>query len=296
MADPKHIQLSSYIKNVHLNLREKSRKLGFNAAWEDHCRNKTVLEEYATSMQTLATQHWDKNMDTSDKVISRINWIHDNCCGYYPDGLLKQRARELEIADKIETKSSDLVYSRLSSFDKLKVLDVGSCYNPFDIYGNFIVTAIDIAPSCKDVLECDFINVKISTDNVLKDNTVISLQQCSFDVVIFSLFLEYIPCADVRLQCCKKAYDLLDGEGLLVLVTPDSKHVGANAKFMKSWRFALSKIGFSRIKYEKLPYLHCMLFRKSICVDITRRWTDMHQQDGLYDKIFIPQDFNFDKQ
>ncbi|KAI8039492.1 hypothetical protein M5D96_006903 [Drosophila gunungcola] len=51
-----------------------------------------------------------------------------------------------------------------------------------------------------------------------------------------------MPSAEQRLQCCRKAYDLLLPEGILVLITPDSQHVGKNAHLMKNWRYSLARI------------------------------------------------------
>ena len=52
-------------------------------------------------------------------------------------------------------------------------------------------------------------------------------------------------------------------DGLLVILTPDSKAAHANSQVMKSWRTALSFLGLKRIAYEKLLHVHCMAFRKS---------------------------------
>lgn len=291
MANSEQIELSSFIKNVHLNLRKDSRKLGANTAWENHCQNNEILQEYAKSMKKLATEFWEKNAENDNKVISRISWIYNNISEYFNDGLIKHRTREKEIIEKMDKIENEIFYSSNES-TTIKVLDVGSCYNPFSVYKNLNVIPIDIAPSCDDVYKCDFLQVKISSENIINNNTITELNKCYFNVVIFSLFLEYLPSTEMRQLCCEKAYNLLDYEGLLIIVTPDSKHVGVNAKLMKSWRYILSKIGFCRIKYEKLPYLHCMLFRKSICKDFTQRWAKMHENDQLDNEIFIPQDFN----
>lgn len=288
MASPEHIELSNFIKNVHINLRNSAKKVGFNKAWQEHMKNNEILEEYAQSMKKLAQEYWDKNSKTDEKVISRITWVYENCQKYYQEELIRQRNREIEALNKINI---DKFQFKSLNNEKYKVLDVGSCYNPFNIYENLSVTAIDIAPSCKNVYKCDFINLEISDLNKFNDNTLISLEKESFNIVIFSLLLEYIPSAEKRLQCCKNAYALLDFEGILIIITPDSKHVGANVKYMKSWRYVLASLGFSRIKYEKLPYIHCMIFRKAINIEFGKRWVKMHANDGLDDSIYIPQDF-----
>lgn len=290
MASKEQIELSNFIKNVHTNLRDISKKNGFEAAWQEHCQNEEVLQKYATVMKKLATEYWDANSKKDIRVISRINWVYERVNSYFFEELLKQRNRELEVLLTINNTIRTL--TTLQNCDVLNVLDVGSCYNPFKIFKNFNVTPIDIAPSCEDVFKCDFINVSLGNNNIINENVILCLKRQFYNVVIFSLLLEYIPSPEKRLQCCVKAYDLLDSEGILIVITPDSKHVGANAKYMKSWRYALSLIGFSRFKYEKLPYLHCMVFRKSINVEFSKRWAKMHENDGYDEHIFIPQDFN----
>lgn len=160
----------------------------------------------------------------------------------------------------------------------------------------FDVTAVDLAPSCPTVLKCDFLNVKMEETMTLENTNLKALPSNYFDAVVFSLFLEYLPCPKQRHECCLKAYKALRQGGILLIITPDSKHVHANAKFMKSWRLALSKLGMMRVSYEKLPHLHCLVYRKCIHPEVARRWAalqtitsdELFTQEG---KIFIPQDF-----
>ncbi|KAG7211586.1 hypothetical protein KM043_010842 [Ampulex compressa] len=120
---------------------------------------------------------------------------------------------------------------------------------------------------------------------------------CDRELSILEKINEYLPCPKQRFICCKKAYDLLKNGGVLIVISPDSKHVGANAKFMKSWRYVLSKLGFMRIKYEKMRHIHCMMYRKCTVKEVALRWAelqDLPKDDPLYqveDKIYIPQDF-----
>lgn len=182
---------------------------------------------------------------------------------------------------------------------KVKLLDVGSCYNPFGHVKYFDVTAIDLAPSCEEVLKCDFLSLQVGSENIFSENNkqVSQLTTDSFDTIVFCLLLEYLPSPEQRYACCEKAYNLLKNGGLLLIITPDSKHVGANAKFMKSWRHVLSHLGFMRIKYEKLPHAHCLAFRKCFYKEVATRWASLQKfskDDQLFrseTKMFIPQDF-----
>ncbi|XP_018335364.1 S-adenosylmethionine sensor upstream of mTORC1 [Agrilus planipennis] len=317
-ASNDHLKLSQIIKDVHKNLREDAKRLGTQKAWINHCKQEESLLRYAQAMKELATRHWEKNYNNNCKAKSRIKWIYEYCRLYFFDGeLLRQRRREIEIARKIVANESCERYLLGSFIDSseenlfdvkseleekmysesnakcLKLLDVGSCYNPFNEFPCLDVLAVDIAPASSDVKWCDFLEVNIINKKPdLSQHPIKELQDCSFHIVVFSLLLEYLPSPEQRLNCCLNAYKVLQHEGILLIITPDSKHVGSNAKIMLTWRFILSEIGFSRIKYEKLPYLHCMAFRKSININIAKRWAQLQDNEKFYKNMYIPQDLN----
>lgn len=263
-------------------------------------------------MQELATTHWKSNsQDTSKSSHCRIQWIIKQCYDYFVNGGKdKFNQREIDIANKINNQSSVEISHRKDqrqtfntrrndSNEKIRVLDVGSCYNPLGDDKLLDVTAIDLAPYCDRVFQCDFLNTNIGTETIIltNDNKIEQLGQSSYDVCVFSLLLEYFPCPEQRFKCCKKAYEVLKDSGILIIITPDSKHVGANAQIMKSWRFVLSKLGFTRINYEKLQHIHCICFRKCLRKEIAVRWAEIQTlplNNILFSsnvKIYIPQDF-----
>lgn len=260
-------------------------------------------------MQQLATCHW--NRDEKSSASCRIQWVKKQCHDYFlGEGENKYFNRENDILTKIiesstnkitqEIKTDDSDSDRTAEKSKIKLLDVGSCYNPFGDDESLEVTAIDLAPYSNLVYQCDFLNVSLGFELIIthENNKILQLKNSSFDVIVFSLFLEYLPSPEQRFQCCQKAYQLLRPGGILIIITPDSKHVNANANIIKSWRFVLSKMGFMRICYEKLQHIHCITYRKCFNVKVASRWADMQnfQKDThLFEsisKLFIPQDFN----
>lgn len=320
MAKEEHKYLSDVIKNVHATLREEAKNYGPEIAWKRHISQKDILQKYASSMQKLATTHWvENNLNTKSSTYSRIEWIKSQCEEYFLNGeKQKYDAREDDIKLKIDanfvttevpedntntTPKKDQLsecYDRnTEKIDKICLLDVGSCYNPFGDIDMFNVTAIDLNGLPDKVLRCDFLNVQIGEGEILSDDEqeILQLRKSSFHVIVFSLFLEYLPCPKQRYLCCEKAYELLKNSGILFIISPDSKHVGANARIMKSWRYVLSKLGFMRIKYEKLRHIHCVIFRKCVFADVARRWANLQKlpdNDPLYanvTSIYIPQDF-----
>ena len=110
-----------------------------------------------------------------------------------------------------------------------------------------------------------------------------------FHVVIFCLLLEYLPSSAQRLKCCEKAYKVLKSQGILIIITPDSSHEMKNSKIIKNWRWTLSKLGFTRIKVEKLMNLTCMAFRKCIAKEVSQSWAEKHSENMKFEML-IPQD------
>lgn len=301
MASEQHLEFSDFIKAVHKSLRVEAKKLGDpDLAWQKHLEKVDVLEKYAESMQTLSEKYWENNKDTSQ---NRISWTTTSCLNYFNTELMNHRLKEERILQKdfienvVQLHRPIACYRRQQISDsKLRLLDVGSCFNPFEKFTEFDVTAIDIAPSKHSgVYQTDFLTVRINdTDSKFQicHNRLTNLPRNYFDCVVFSLLLEYLPTSEQRLICIGKAYEVLDNEGILVIITPDSKHVGANAKLMKNWRYTLALHGFNRIKFEKLEHVTCMVFRKAIHPIVTKRWARIHKEAYMIDELNIPQDFN----
>lgn len=118
-----------------------------------------------------------------------------------------------------------------------------------------------------------------------------SMKSNSFDIVVFSLLLSYLPLPLQRLKCIINAHRVLSIHGLLLIITPDSSHQNKHAKMMKSWKTAIEAIGFHRWKYVKETHLHCLAFRKtSHTLDYSKQLESFHQM------MFIPQDSHEDSE
>lgn len=293
MATEEHKKLATIIKDVHESLRVASRQIGPSQAWELHTQNTECLKDYADAMRKLATI-WEDNSSNCDLLArSRIKWTIDYCMSYFlANGILQEkRDREHRLLESLELDATQCEYHKET--DRIRVLDVGSCFNPFKGLDCFDVTAIDLCPATDTVLEGDFLKINItpSDTTILPVNGKIhSLPANYFNCIVFSLLLEYIPSSEQRLSCCLKAYELLKFEGILIIITPDSQHVGKNAAIMKNWRYTLATIGFNRIKFEKLPHIACMVFRKSIDSRLPKRWAETHKESYMSVSIDIPQD------
>nr|XP_042902833.1 S-adenosylmethionine sensor upstream of mTORC1 isoform X2 [Parasteatoda tepidariorum] len=263
----------------------------FDHVWNCHLADVNIRKAYASAMIKLATEVWN------DKE-SRIHWSYKTCIDYFlNDGIKHSLLRELKIQRKWSPSfGEDIEYlchlseekNNYKNFDrKLQLLDVGSCYNPFSKFPIFECLAIDITPATKDVVQCDFLKLKVLHENDDACNHAdLRILYESIDIVVFSLVLEYLPAREQRFKFCLKAWDVLRKNGLLIIITPDSKSLQHNAPMMKSWKKCLEHIGFFRFKYEKLTHLHCMAFRKT-----NRILDSSFCLQSLSELMFIPQDF-----
>ncbi|PNF30614.1 putative methyltransferase BMT2 [Cryptotermes secundus] len=312
MAAEEHQQLSAFVKSIHQMLRSEAQKIGADKAWKEHCMKTDILQKYAVSMQKLASTFWEQNSaDEKKSAQCRIKWIVEKCVLYFFKGememrRIKEKKKIKKTGNAVEKcgETCALCVRVISSKEVqgdgecLTLLDVGSCYNPFRVYPFLNVIPIDIAPAKPDVYVCDFLNMAVvETEEpvILNGRSVVELPAATCDVVVFSLLLEYFPSPKQRYLCVCKAYNLLKPEGLLFIITPDSKHSSANAPLMKSWRITLAQLGFSLGYYEKLPHIHCMAYRKDIHPEVAKHWAyyELRKQNGVEtsSKLYIPQDF-----
>ncbi|XP_066581816.1 S-adenosylmethionine sensor upstream of mTORC1 [Prorops nasuta] len=319
MACIEQKNLADFIKQTHSLLRNECRAYGASKAWQKHLTCSDLLQEYSLAMQKLAKLYWTKENDLDAKLNCRLEWIKRQCEDYFFNKLeikcIEKDIRTLKKTNCQQIMDNSVASDIFESIDfyglqqlvnlkkkrvikKIDFLDVGSCYNPFFNETMFNVTAIDLISITGLVSKCDFLNVKIGEQYLLSaDNSeILQLQKNSYDVINFCLFLEYLPCPRQRFLCCTKAYQLLRENGLLFIISPDSKHIGANAKLLKSWKYTLSRLGFMRVKYEKLRHLHCMVFRKCMFKSIALKREDPQKitSDNCYYSegyFFIPQDF-----
>ncbi|XP_053742302.1 S-adenosylmethionine sensor upstream of mTORC1 [Synchiropus splendidus] len=295
-------KLSGVVKSVHRKLRRKYREVGdFDKIWREHVEDEQMLCEYALAMKNLADNHWSLNCEGE----GRIEWCRSVCQEYFWDGGMK---RMLEKDEKSATysagpaESSPGVRPHGSVFSaqgrKMRLLDVGSCFNPFLKFDEFLTVGIDIVPAVETVYKCDFLNLQLqrplqlagdAVEAFLRQlhNPIDALPGQLFHVVVFSLLLSYFPSPYQRWICCKKAHELLQLHGLLLIITPDSSHQNRHALMMRSWRVAVESLGFKRYKYVKYSHMHLLAFRK-VSLTTTSDLVSRNYPEMLY----IPQDFN----
>ena len=253
---------------------------------EEHSKCNTSAQLcYSEAMKKLADNHWCHNIEkrkNEGERSSRIEWLikHINKYRQCDHQKFQERLLKRKHYDKVKTISDSLdknpnkgLLKKKINNDTYNILDVGSCYNPLSDQfpnDNVKVTAIDLSPSSKSVYKCDFLRVPIVEISkcvvMTKDeasDSVESLKENGYDVIIFCLLLEYLPSPRLRYKACERAKRLLKTNGLLLIVTPDSSRNHAkNERQMKSWRLALANMGMLRIYIENQKHLRFLGFVK----------------------------------
>ena len=128
MASDEHKDLATFIKSVHKELRQDVEKSegSLESVWERHLGRTETLRTYAEAMKTLATQHWTDNNN------SRILWLYRHIDQYYFNGgLQSEQIRDEKFAKRHGEILADF---QPPSVERPRVLDVGSCYNPFNVF------------------------------------------------------------------------------------------------------------------------------------------------------------------
>lgn len=291
MSNDEHRKLATTIKNIHKDLRNLSSQIGPEKAWKKHLEDEDKLKLYAQSMRELAESHWTSNVSSQD----RIQWAANFCDEYFQtEALERWKQKDLRVfewlkVDGLEIQVLDEELT-LTVNGNLEALDVGSSGNFFRSCQRLNILPIDISPSDDSVYICDFLEVPVASALQIQGRKVEALQSNHFHVVFFCLLLEYLPSSIQRIESCKKAYKVLQSQGILIIITPDSSHEMKNSKQIKNWRWTLAQIGFQRVKVEKLRNLTCMAFRKSLAPEIPQRWANQHKEPYMNFELKIPQD------
>lgn len=204
--------------------------------WRAVATDSASLAAYSAAASAMGTRKWV--MDCND-------WMETFALSFFKYGTARRHfVREHQRKHDPEKKhanTSSLVkqlVKDLTSVDnphgtRIKLLDVGSCYNPIGRSDNtdvFDVTALDLYPADPSVYQCDFLNVDIGdvdsqpqitpiqSDDTSRDSVQLpsrdkqrltSLPKGSFDVVTMSLVLNYLPSPEQRLAMIRNARALL---------------------------------------------------------------------------------------
>jgi hypothetical protein len=200
-----------------------SRHEGIKASTVTSHWERESLEQYADAASAMGEKAWVKEAN---------EWMWDFAVSFFRrNGARKELLRHLakdrpeeEMAAWTRSLVRDLMRQRETTAEPvpIKLLDVGSCYNPLLQSPNaaaFDVTALDLQPAHPSVLQGDFLQVGIADPEpslsglhtggekgvvVDGEGRVKELIKGSFDAVSMSLVLSYLPTAAQRRELVLK--------------------------------------------------------------------------------------------
>jgi len=288
----KNKHVFEHIVGHHHHLQELVGQKGHS--WEEaietaEVASETGLQKYAEAAQIMGSKDW---------VVAGNRWMIETALEYFLlGGARKARLKALKLAffaknarsmteeeanaelEKMNanimqiapsSSSSSSASSSSTSSRKIRLLDVGSCYNPFANDDKFHVTALDLCPIDASVMQCDFLALAlgppdsapvIEQDEKHPSGKLLQLPRGHFDVITLSLVLSYLPSPAQRLAMVQKARQLLvapphceddqvapeDQTGLLLIVEKESAFDAAG---VKAWKAAIQSCGFDEGKYR----------------------------------------------
>eukprot|EP01031_Cornospumella_fuschlensis_P025373 gene25373-30639_t len=201
-------------KQVYENITSHHQSIT-STDWREVVQDNGALDRYKDAAHTMGGKKWVQGGNDWMKGFMIKYFKHGGAAKYFLRSTKMPSCRDLE---------KDVLQGR-----KIKVLDVGSCYNPLasPIDGDkgedgkdsadcaLDVTAVDLCPAHPSVLKCDFLAVGVhdpvtgGSDVIVGEEGVISLPMHSYDAVTMSLVLSYLPNPEARSCMIQKARALL---------------------------------------------------------------------------------------
>ncbi len=172
-----NVDPAALVKSVHADLRRRCQERRRNReardcgrlsnqvsdddidkVWQEHVQDSVKLKEYAKAMRTLATTKWIKDEEEAD----RISWLSTTIERYFFDDDVHSLKKDSDrIIRKVCRRAGKSESVHLPNVDRVRVLDVGSCFDPFGTRPQFETLAVDLCPGSETVKKCDFLQVVI---------------------------------------------------------------------------------------------------------------------------------------
>ncbi len=262
--------------------------------WRNVTEDFSSLQAYSNAATAMGNRRWVKESNDWMVQFALAFFRHGNAFKHFlklnniptkqkVDHPYQHLARDLMVPDNPDRVGDS------GDYRKIKVLDVGSCYNPLaksNQRHNFDITALDLYPADDSVYQCDFLNLKIGPEgsepvidtvttttadgNSTTFKRIVQLPAFTYDVVTMSLVLSYLSNPQHRETMIRKARQLLISSkqtniphynGLLLIVEKDSifhkvKQVDVRSsnenQLYSEWKRAISAEGYDFAKYSIL--------------------------------------------
>lgn len=281
-------------EKVVLKAKEKSGEARDAEAWRATLEStpQQELDRYAAAMKKIGEKNWIRRGYTwaARHAIQSLRGE-----GYVRNVRRKARQAYFDTHGESMPRDEEGQKAALASMGvsldppsgPIRLLDVGSCANPFAGIVGFDVTALDICPANDSVYQCDFLQLEVAEPgSVLRHGVsppavgsssprLSSLSGESFDVVVLSLALSYLPHATQRAAIVAKTRELLVSPhggkspnatpgGRLLIIEPYSSATGGRLLHklpaLQAWCSVIESMGFQFEEYKFLGRSHALAF------------------------------------
>jgi len=143
----------------------------------------------------------------------------------------------------------------------LRLLDVGSSFGAFIGASGVDCVALDLAPAHPEVWQADFLQLSIEDGLTLGMQTeglrLLALAAGSFDVVVLSLVLSFLPTPALRREMLDRCWRCLRARGSLLVVEKTALAAAgqAGAAQRVSFQKAIEAAGFVSVRYAAIGHL-----------------------------------------
>lgn len=211
--------------------------------WTDVAADQASLAKYSEAASAMGARKW---------VMDCNEWMETFAVSYFKHGTARKHyvkeyqakhglpRNDTVLKELLNSLPKDLTTVDSPHGNRIKLLDVGSCYNPIGRSNNdssLDVTALDLYPADPSVYQADFLNLTVGAKDSqpqvetvtlspsthsnetsdtsasqvsnMESKRLLSLPESSFDVVTMSLVLNYLPSPEQRIAMIRKARKLL---------------------------------------------------------------------------------------
>lgn len=243
--------------------------------WQIAVTSSSDLHAYASAASAMGCKEWVK---------AGLDWMEDTILSYYtPNGQRRAfiKSAKSDVTDNCMPQTLETFQPQLfSSAQKIRLLDVGSCYNPFASCASshlLDVTAMDLCPNpdAESVLAADFLTVPLGDHLVSDEKQLLQLPFHFYDAVTLSLVLSYLPSCEKRIEMLAKAHETLKppssthtGGVLLIAEKASIFHRGhVKCHYRDAWIKTISAMGFQLLVYRENVIgerrMHWLAFRRT---------------------------------
>lgn len=259
--------------------------------WSDVAANEASLSVYSTAAAAMGTKTW---------VAECNEWMKTFAYTYFRNGgARKHHMRKTTIQsdfecqnvinkEKVDFQKDLMLLSADQVPSKIRLLDVGSCYNPIAKSAeaeSFAVTALDLYPADPTVFQCDFLNVGIGSEG---SAPIIEMQQpieptAACTTQSNSSITAKHACKKRRLSKDEASAVPAEGECIQKIAPEIAQNVHTSAKLLQLPAASFDAVTMSLVlNYLPTPAQRLQMVRNARALLVSPTFSSQPHRNGLF--------------